>query len=697
MKSLRAFVVLSLLCILMSVGALAAESPPAPAPQVPPEGDPPAGRVVNLVPAVAHRHPRLLFSAQDVPAMKKLAETDGKVFFDQLMAYLPACQPPEKTDFLHDDTDGIRQGMWRMPTVGLHYVLTGDEKSLKAGIGFLERFTALDHWQLGDEMDSGMGSANVMAGVAMLYDWLYNDLDPAFREKVRQKLLLMARRQYYFGHLMLSPATHYWQSDPQNNHRWHRDAGLALAVLGIAGDGPDDQWMLEKTADELEFVADWLPDDGTCHESPGYMVFGGPYVTLALQAADRCLGTHYLDHPFFKNTPLFRLHTLTPGYRDSFPFGDSGGNGFMNNYFFKCTSQHGLRDVQAGLMDFAKADEDAFQYGWTSLVWYDPKLTGGSVDRLATTAFFPDLGIAFMRDGWNAGVGAMFKCGTYGGRKLNEYRNKREFQYINVAHDDPDANMFVVFTGGELVADDDRYSEKKMTNGHNTILVNGKGQKNEGDEWTQPLSNTDMMDLAKTVTWKDTDDVVVAEGEAADMYPDLTRYRRSFIWVRGRYILLLDDIGAAKDAEITWLVQSPEVETINAAQHAYRLKKGAATCDFQVAADCDSAVIVDSAAQSRGRPLGYKQLQLKKKAAHWKLASVFDPWSHRNVTVAVSPASGGSAAVMVTGPGFTDTWRWTAAPDKNTPSSLRCERDGRTVVTVGPEDRAPTEGGPVTR
>jgi hypothetical protein len=594
-----------------------------------------------------------------------------------------------------------------MPTVGLHYVLTGDKKSLAAGTGFLEMFTALDHWQLGEEMDAGMGSSNVMAGLAMLYDWLYNDLDPALREKVRQKLLLMARRQYYWGHLMLTESGHYWQNDPANNHRWHRDAGLGLAVLAIAGDGPDDEWMLEKTADELKFIHDWLPDDGTCHESPGYMTFGGPYLTLAMEAADRSLGTHYLDHPFFKNAPLFRMHTLAPGLKDSFPYGDAEGSGFMNNYFYEFTGHNKLADLQAGLMEFAKADDYAFQYGWTSLVWFDPSVTGGSIERLPKTALYPDLGIALMRDGWMTGVGAMFKCGPYGGRELNRYRNERNFHYINVAHDDPVANMFVIFNDGAFLADDDRYSQHKETSSHNTILVDGKGQKgSRGEEWTQPLDGVDMAPLATVVSYKSTGDVVISEGEAGAAYDGLTRYRRAFIWVGGQYILILDDIRADHDAQLTWLVQGPQIEAIDAGARTYRLFKsmmagswiagGGPNLGFQIAGDVDSSVIADSTADNSGKSLGYKQLQLAKHGSQWQVASVFDPW-HRGVGVAMKSESEGGATVTVTGQGFVDTWQWIPAPDKDTPSSLQCERGGQAVITLGPEDKAPTEGGPVAR
>jgi len=74
----------------------------------------------------------------------------------------------------------------------------------------------------------------------------------------------------------------------------------------------------------------------------------------------------------------------------------------------------------------------------------------------------------------------MFKCGTYGGYMINEYRNANNFRYISVAHDDPDANSFLISIGGGLVVETSRYRKKKLTRSHNTILVNGIDQRGEG-------------------------------------------------------------------------------------------------------------------------------------------------------------------------------------------------------------------------
>jgi hypothetical protein len=341
----------ALVTVILAACAPAAAADPATAASAVPDRDPPATQPVTLRPEVANVHPRLLFGPDDVARLRAVAEGEGRPFYEQLLRYLPACTPPTDTKFLTDATDAQRQGFWKLPTLALHHVLTDDAKSLQRASAFLKQFIELEHWETGDEQDAGMGAANIMVGVALAYDWLHDDLEPGLRDRVRAKLLDHARRMYHLGHLRKGGRVHYWQSDPQNNHRWHRDAGLALAVLAVADEtDADDDWILEQTLAELRFVHRWLPPDGTSHESSSYQSFGGPYLQLAFQAADRCLGTDLLKHEYFRNVPAFRLYTLTPGLSDAFHYGDSGGLGNYNNYLFHCTALNRLPNEQAGLL-----------------------------------------------------------------------------------------------------------------------------------------------------------------------------------------------------------------------------------------------------------------------------------------------------------------------------------------------------------
>ncbi|RYX80880.1 DUF4962 domain-containing protein [bacterium] len=655
---------------------------PPPAAPVEPATDPRPQNPINLLPAQRAQHPRLLFNAAQIPAMRAFAVADGKPYLDQLKAYLPSAIAPQDTKFASDDTEAQRQGFWRLPTVALDYVLTGNPQSLTRSHEFLDKLLATDHWQIGGEQDSGMGAANMLTGAALAYDWLYNDLEPDFRAKFRQKLLLQARRLYYRGHLNGGGGIAYWQNDPQNNHRWHRDAGLALAVLAVADDGPEDDWILAETNKELAYIARWLPADGSSHEGSGYITFGAPYLVLALQASDRCLGTSYLKQDFFKNVASFRMQTLAPGLKEVLNFADSDGVGFIHNYLFQTVSQYHEPDLQAALLDFANVQPKAFTYGWFSLLWFDATLKGGSIDNLPHSQFFEDVGLGIVRDGWKQNnVAALFKCAPYGGLTLNQFRNEKNFAYINVAHDDPDANMFVLYANGALLADDDRYANRKLTSSHNTILVNGKGQKGEGQQWTQPLKgpDADMTKLAFITAQSQQGDVFRIEGEAGGMYNGLQRFRRDMLWVKGRYVLLLDDIRSAKANDLTWLMQGVGVQIVDAPANRFRLQNGASSCDFQVASDATwNAKIGLSTSENRGKPLGYQQLQLTTNAAQTRVAALFDPWGHKNLTLQFQP-NGATTKIFVKGDGWQDEWTWNTAPTDKDPASLSLNRDGKPI------------------
>jgi hypothetical protein len=518
---------------------------------------------------------------------------------------------------------------------------------------------------------------------------------------------------YYSGHLMGvgKSSDHYWQNDPQNNHRWHRDSGLSLAVLAAYNGQEKQGWLLTKTLEELQLVAKWLPPDGTSHESASYLCFGGAHLTLALQAADDCLGTQFLQHEFFANTPRFVLSSFSPKLPNVLPYGDTEGSvANYVHYLWKAVSKQQLADEQASMERLMPTLVSwCNSFAWMSLVWHDTDLVSGNATNLPMNSFWPDMGIAYTRTGWATNTAAaMFKCGPLGGYKLNEFRNTNNFVYINVAHDDPDANSFVLFAGGELVAETDRYSWAKRSANYNTVLVNNIGQMVSGrvepQQYSQPGSGS-MSQMAKVTAWRDTGDVTVVEGEASGSYlkysnttthvsrPALSRFRRTFVWVKDRYVLVLDDIRSTQPADITWLMQSGDVEVRDAASGLYRLRKGAAGCEFQLVADIPfSGTVTNSPADNRGTLLGWKQLKAVTPAAGAvRFASVYDLWSRGSMTVALTPVGTNQWTVAVTGNGVNDVWIWQASTGGFVPSTLSAVHQGEEIpfFTLNAANSAP--------
>ncbi|WP_309384598.1 hypothetical protein [Cerasicoccus frondis] len=664
-------------------------TPPPPPPPVVPDRDPKATHVYSLKPELQGKHPRLLLTEAELPKLRAFYNSEaGKVYREKIEGYLAASRTDPGTKWLKDATDGQRQGFWRLPTVALHYLMTGDPASLKATKHYLEAFNAQPSWEVGKERDSGMSAANIMIGAALAYDWVYNDLDPEFRKAFGEKLLWHARAMYYGGHLKGNPGPHYWQNDPANNHRWHRNAGMTMCILAVYEGREDQQWILQKTVEELEFIKKWLPFDGSCHEGPNYFTFGGNHLTVAFDGMDIAMGSDLMGADYFKQAGDFRMGTLLPDLAGVFSFGDGGlgSTGNYNNFLFAAASHNKQSDILAGLLAFQEVKPDAFAYGWFSLLWQDPDLVPGDYYKLPTASLFEDVGFASVRESWDKdAVAASFICGPFGGYDLLRFA---EGGYVNVAHDDPDAGEFQIAKGGTVLVKTDGYSKHKASKNHNTILINGLGQMSkgrpEGGVWSQPATSGTMEKMAYVTSWKVSDKIAAIEGESSGSYlaynkggasrPDLERFRRSMLWVKGDYILILDDIRAPESVQVDWLIQGDKINVIDAEKGQYQFDTDGETLGMQILCDTKlTGIVRESPADNRGKSLGYRQLVATTSADKTRYASVYDAWD-KGVAVDFKANGPDQATVTVTGKGFKDVWSWSAAKNNETASTLTVER-----------------------
>jgi hypothetical protein len=705
-----------------------------------PETDPAVeGPQVKYLDAAANRHPRLLINAERLPQLRAFYNSPQAEGYRALMeGYLAECTVP--ADRKTSPAWGQEYGLLKLPTVALHYLLTKDQASFEKSVAYLKWLAGTADWTEGgepavadtpeayaqvmerlkrlgpsDERNSDTTASFTMVGAALTWDWLYNDLDPAFREEFRQALWQHARAMYYGGHKGGNPGGGYWRGVPAYNHRWFRDWGMTLAALGAGEGNPQEQWFLNEVEKELQFMVAWMPADGSQHEGPYYGASSGP-LGMAFEVSDDLTGTHYLDAPFYRAVATYALEVSAPGMADSLYFGDCFTRvASFHPFFLKTAAMYKQADVMDGIRRALQVNSRGWSAkgsAWQSLLFDGTEVKGGDYANLPTTAFMPDLGIAIARDSWqDRAVAAMFKCGPMGGYKACAWRLSSrnadgKLPYQNVAHDQPDANSFIVLGDGEYLAETDRYPLEpgKLSSGHNTILINGIGQaadgRPEGDEWQQP-GNSDMTDMARITSYKDAGDVVVAEGEAAGSYlayddaaakksrPAIERFRRTFIWVQGSYILAFDDIRSPKPVEITWLMQGAKLEPVSEAEGRYRLAKGRAECEFQLVADLPlKSKIGVSTANDHNKLLNWQQLQASAEGTAARFACVVDPW-HKDVKVTLTPDGPDKATITVSGPDIADTWQWQAAKGKFEPATWHGLRPGGFDLTVDAQTAVP--------
>jgi len=706
-----------------------------------PENDPAAtGAPVKLRDGMEGKHPRLLLTTERLVQLRAYYNSEKAASYrQQIEKLLPACVAP--ADRKTSPAWGQEIGLFKMPTVALHYLLTGDKTSLARCKEYLQWLAGTANWTNGGEPaventpeayervmetmkkmkpagenNSDTTASFTMVGASLMWDWLYNDLDPAFREQFRRVLWQHARAMYYGGHLARNPGGNYWRGVPMYNHRWFRDWGLTLAAVATMEGKPEEQWLLGNLREELKFMAEWLAPDGSQHEGPGYGASSGA-LGMTFQVSDECLGTRHLEEPFFRNVSMFAMQESAPGMTEAIYFADCFTRvNSIHSFYLKTASYFKQADLMDGVRQYLKLRGNDFgvrDYGWLSLLSDDPALQGGDYTKLPTTILFPDLGITIAREAWKENaVAAMFKCGPPGGYKLNSWRTVKNpeagnLPYINVAHDHPDANSFIIIGDGDYMAETNRYplNPGKLSNGNNTILINKVGQtpqgRKEGEEWWQP-SSKDMTKMGVITAWKDAGEVVVSEGEASGSYevyndsalkksrPALDRFRRTFIWVKGGYILVLDDIRAPKPVEITWLMQGSKLEAVDQAKNIYRLSKKKAYCEFQLLADKEFKTEIGvSAANDHSKLLNWQQLQAGAEAETMRFVSIYNPWHIQDLKLNFTPEGAEKATIMVTGKGIADTWKWEAANGKFEASTIRGSREKGFNILIDAKNAVP--------
>ena len=696
-----------------------------------PPTDPTPTNVPQIVSSMQGVHPRLLFTTAEIAALKQQIDSDptlGKAYKDCVNFCKTVQIPKSNPDFIaQGDTPAIWKGLGLYPEMAYVYAIDHDPAIKQKIIDMLTLMLNQPYWSpVNLETDNSMGAACNMEMVGILYDTVYNDLTPDLRDKLAAKMLLHCRRMYWLGHQMRGLAIKYWQFDPQPNHRWYRDAGLGACLLSIADDKDlDTGYLLQQFKAEMDLVMKWYPPQGDCHEGAGYQTFGYIPIVTAVEMTDRILGTNYLRTSGLKNAWTQQLYYWDPARNSDMSYGDDQNNGpstFSNNdaAFFLGPRLTGDKDAQAALVYRMKKKMlpgrtgTPFAFQWGMLAFYDPTVGEGSLKTLPTYRLFPDMGAATMRDTWDDNSVIMtFKCGPYGGYKLNEYRMANPDAQghphaINVAHDDPDANEFALSFGNGFAFHPGVYSvTNKVTRQHNTIIVDDKGQVGEGYGFTQPVDGMDMRQLSYLTGWKaGSYGRVIIEGEAGNAYrgasgpdikkmggkvpdPVLTKFRRTAIWIPGEYILILDDIAGAGSHKITWLGDSPKAAA-GANGHYTATTETGGQVNFQLLSNQDIAnSIVPVLLDGRFGNDPVQQFQFTATSPAIKFACLIDPWGRKPEMTMTD--SGGVATVTIHSAVFNDTWTWHEATDAHTPSQIDGKRNGLALISLTPADKAPTE------
>ncbi|PYS57538.1 MAG: hypothetical protein DMF76_21950, partial [Acidobacteria bacterium] len=151
-----------------------------------------------------------------------------------------------------------------------------------------------------------------------------------------------------------------------------------------------------------------------------------------------------------------------------------------------------------------------------------------------------------------------FKCGPPEGHHPASLLPQFPDWRLSDGHAHPDANSFIIFARGRYLTGDSGYEGVPMTEHHNTLLVNGKGQAKEGlghDAFAGVPY--ERLDKIRIVDVKVEDNRVVLRGDATTAYDPalgLRRFLREFEYTSAGAFTVRDEVETLNPAVLTSLL-----------------------------------------------------------------------------------------------------------------------------------------------
>jgi Domain of unknown function (DUF4962)/Heparinase II/III-like protein len=481
------------------------------------------------------QHPRLLFSRADLAALRaRLADPRVQRF------YRPAPARTSRAPAYKPGTKG-GGGFLDLHYWALSQLLEPQPEKLRGVLDWLE--TATTYPDCGVDLGAGY----FMVGVALSYDWLYDQIPDDLRRRVRDTIARQGRALYEAS---LGGYSGGGQSI-QQNHFWYSHLALALAAAAVYDEVPEARQWLPWAWDRYERIALTFSPDGSYHEGPSYWSFSMPALYLYTDLYEHCTGLRIpAGDQGLMGQAEFRFHYLYPGLRGTAPMEDS----LVDNEKVPIEPLlwEAMRFKSRVPMSIAARLVKVPSSNSFSLLWLDESVPVADITQVVPQAhYYRDVETAFARTSWNDDATYVaFVSRPFGGHVWAELC--AQFTLGGTGHDHPEQNHFVLFGRGEVLAADTGYTYDKETRDHNSVLVDGKGQYWDGKTWCPPSPGR-----AHLTQFVAQDDVAIMAGDATSAYPPevgLTQFLRTLVLAGPDLVVVHDRLRADRPRTFSWLL-----------------------------------------------------------------------------------------------------------------------------------------------
>src|SRR4051812_34202578 len=531
----------------------------------------------DLRPELLGVHPRVYVTDKELAELRQRARTSHRELWQQAISQVraldsdPPAPPAERRRQQNDVGLAIAQAAFV-------YKIEGDKRYLDAARKFMDAAVSYDIWGYANNKPNvDLAAGHLLYGLGWGYDLLYHDLTEQERTRYRDKLIKQARLMADF----FKPRSGHTFAYSQN-HTFIPITGLGVAAYALYDETPEAPEWARLTRAIYERVLATYSQDGYYYEGFEYWIFSTPWLIHYLDAHAHATGEDLYDRPGFRLMHEYVAHSMLPNGNYVFDFGDifegpltRAGKGdeyprthpqghFNTNYnlLYRLAQRFHSPEAQ-GVADWLKKFGHVNAEDFWSLMWYDANLKPVPIERQPAWHYFPDHDVVYWRSSWSRDATAFaFKCGPPEGHHTEALLKQFPDWRLSSGHAHPDANSFIIFARGEYLTGDTGYAGLPMTEHHNTLLVNGKGQAKEGDGHDVFAGvSYELLNRIRISQVKVEQNRVIVRGDATAAYgPELglKKFVRELVYRPGTGFTISDEVETARPAVLTFLLHADD-------------------------------------------------------------------------------------------------------------------------------------------
>jgi hypothetical protein len=365
------------------------------------------------------------------------------------------------------------------------YLLTQDTQYSKEAI---KRILEMVSWDENENVKGDFNASTMLSLSSLAYDSFYNLLD----EPQKQTLLKEIKKR---GSEFYASYNNHLENHIADNHVWQMTLRIfTFAAFSVYGDLPEADIWADYCYNLWLARFPGLNKDGAWHNGDSYFTVNTRTLIEVPYFYTTVTGFNFFNDPWYQGSALYTIYQQPP-------FSKSGGNGSGHQGTLKPSSiRVGYADALARMTGNTYAADYVRRIATTpdfykryvtakagSLAWFrlqcdKPLPEGEGLANLPMGYVFPESGLASFMTNWErVGSNAMFSF--------------RSSPYGSTSHAIANQNAFNTFFGGSSlfyssghhISFVDKHSMlcHRSTRAHNTILVNGMGQRigTEGYGW----------------------------------------------------------------------------------------------------------------------------------------------------------------------------------------------------------------------